>query len=254
MPLGVEKRGRFFPPSGPYNILRQKNTPQRRARRLTPVRRACLKRPITKKEEHHETSQQASGFRRACRVDGPVHDGVRGNVRQLLVRPGLFVRFCVSGGRRGHVPDGELELQIFSGGYGSEIWERAIAGFQEENPDLVITANIDPNVNEQMLTRWMQDDPPDFVSSTARCRGIRGSKRASSWTSPISMRRRRSGAATSSSATASRTASCRKTATASMSCRSCSAPTACGTTKTGSTRTAGACRRTTTNSRPSPSR
>ena len=58
---------------------------------------------------------------------------------------------------------GELELQIFSGGYGSEIWERAIAGFQEENPDLVITANIDPNVNEQMLTRWMQDDPPDFV-------------------------------------------------------------------------------------------
>ena len=42
---------------------------------------------------------------------------------------------------------GELELQIFSGGYGSEIWERAIAGFQEENPDLVITANIDPNVN-----------------------------------------------------------------------------------------------------------
>ena len=59
--------------------------------------------------------------------------------------------------------EGEFELQIFVGGYGSECWEYAIEKFQEENPDLEITAHLDANVNTQMKTRWAKDNPPDFV-------------------------------------------------------------------------------------------
>ena len=59
--------------------------------------------------------------------------------------------------------EGEFELQIFVGGDGSECWEYAIEKFQEENPDLEITAHLDANVNTQMKTRWAKDNPPDFV-------------------------------------------------------------------------------------------
>lgn len=58
---------------------------------------------------------------------------------------------------------GELELQIFVGGLGSECWEYAIEKFQELHPDLEITAHLDPNINAQMKTRWAKDNPPDFV-------------------------------------------------------------------------------------------
>jgi len=58
---------------------------------------------------------------------------------------------------------GSFELQIFVGGYGSEAWEYALAEFQKLNPDLEITAHMDPNVNAQMKTRWAKDNPPDFV-------------------------------------------------------------------------------------------
>ncbi len=58
---------------------------------------------------------------------------------------------------------GTFELQIFSGGYGSEAWEYAIDEFQKLNPDLKITAHLDSNVNTQMKTRWAKDNPPDFV-------------------------------------------------------------------------------------------
>ncbi len=58
---------------------------------------------------------------------------------------------------------GELELQIFVGGFGSEWWEYAIEKFQEQNPDLEITAHLDANINAQMKTRWAKDNPPDFV-------------------------------------------------------------------------------------------
>ena len=58
---------------------------------------------------------------------------------------------------------GELELQIFVGGLGSECWEYAISEFQKLNPDLDITAHMDANINAQMKTRWAKDNPPDFV-------------------------------------------------------------------------------------------
>lgn len=60
---------------------------------------------------------------------------------------------------------GKLELQIFANGSDdSKAWEVIIAKFEEINPDLTITARMGVNVNTQLLTRWMSNNPPDFVS------------------------------------------------------------------------------------------
>lgn len=58
---------------------------------------------------------------------------------------------------------GTFELQIFAGGYGSQAWEEIIAAFEEEHPKLDVIAYMDPNVNKQMQTRWIQGNPPDFA-------------------------------------------------------------------------------------------
>ncbi len=58
---------------------------------------------------------------------------------------------------------GDFEVQIVTDGFGEQIWTDALDGFQAENPDLNIIVNSGATVNEQMNTRWMGDDPPDFV-------------------------------------------------------------------------------------------
>lgn len=58
---------------------------------------------------------------------------------------------------------GDFEVQIFVGGYGDAWWNEMLNGFQSENPDLNIIKNMGPKVNEQMKTRWLSDNPPDFV-------------------------------------------------------------------------------------------
>ncbi|WJE14958.1 extracellular solute-binding protein [Halobacillus sp. ACCC02827] len=58
---------------------------------------------------------------------------------------------------------GELEIQYFVGGYGDSWWKEVIADFQEEYPDVTITEHAGPNINEEMRSRWVSDDPPDVV-------------------------------------------------------------------------------------------
>lgn len=58
---------------------------------------------------------------------------------------------------------GTFELQIFTGGYGSEVWEEIIADFEEAYPELDVAAYLDSNINKQMQSRWIQGNPPDFV-------------------------------------------------------------------------------------------
>ncbi|MGV2621436.1 UNVERIFIED_CONTAM: extracellular solute-binding protein [Halobacillus marinus] len=58
---------------------------------------------------------------------------------------------------------GELEIQYFVGGYGASWWKEVIADFQEEYPDVTITEHAGPNINEEMRSRWVSDDPPDVV-------------------------------------------------------------------------------------------
>jgi len=58
---------------------------------------------------------------------------------------------------------GNLELQLFVGGYGETFWKEAIDGFKKENPDLNVITNMGPKINEQMKTRWISGDAPDIV-------------------------------------------------------------------------------------------
>jgi N-acetylglucosamine transport system substrate-binding protein len=58
---------------------------------------------------------------------------------------------------------GDFEVQIFVGGYGDTWWKEMLEGFKKENPELNVIENMGPKVNEQMKTRWLSDNPPDFV-------------------------------------------------------------------------------------------
>jgi len=58
---------------------------------------------------------------------------------------------------------GNVELQIFVGGYGDAWWNEMIDAFKKQNPKLNVIVSMGPKVNTQMKTRWVSDDAPDFV-------------------------------------------------------------------------------------------
>ncbi|RLL47147.1 extracellular solute-binding protein [Oceanobacillus piezotolerans] len=58
---------------------------------------------------------------------------------------------------------GELEIQYFVGGYGDSWWKEVIADFNEQYPDVTIVEHAGPNINEEMRSRWVSNDPPDVV-------------------------------------------------------------------------------------------
>ncbi|MGX9931846.1 ABC transporter substrate-binding protein [Virgibacillus salarius] len=58
---------------------------------------------------------------------------------------------------------GDLEIQYFVGGYGDSWWKEVIADFQKEYPDVTIIEHAGPNINEEMRSRWVSNDPPDVV-------------------------------------------------------------------------------------------
>ncbi|MGG0720191.1 ABC transporter substrate-binding protein [Robertmurraya massiliosenegalensis] len=58
---------------------------------------------------------------------------------------------------------GELEIQYFVGGYGDTWWKTVIEDFKDAYPDVEIIEHSGPNINEEMNTRWISNDPPDVV-------------------------------------------------------------------------------------------
>lgn len=58
---------------------------------------------------------------------------------------------------------GDLELQIFVGGFGDKFWNEAIEGFKKEYPDVNIIKRMGAEINSEMEPRWMSGDPPDFA-------------------------------------------------------------------------------------------
>lgn len=58
---------------------------------------------------------------------------------------------------------GDLEIQYFVGGYGDAWWKEVIADFQAANPDVNIIEHAGPNINDEMRSRWVSNDPPDVV-------------------------------------------------------------------------------------------
>lgn len=58
---------------------------------------------------------------------------------------------------------GDLEIQYFVGGYGDKWWKEVISDFNEKYPDVNIIEHAGPNINHEMKTRWISDNPPDVV-------------------------------------------------------------------------------------------
>ncbi|WP_420006906.1 ABC transporter substrate-binding protein [Virgibacillus salexigens] len=58
---------------------------------------------------------------------------------------------------------GDLEIQYFVGGYGDTWWKEVIADFKEKYPDVNVIEHAGPNINEEMRSRWVSNDPPDVV-------------------------------------------------------------------------------------------
>lgn len=58
---------------------------------------------------------------------------------------------------------GDLEIQYFVGGYGDAWWKEVIADFKTAYPDVNVIEHAGPNINTEMNTRWISNDPPDVV-------------------------------------------------------------------------------------------
>lgn len=57
----------------------------------------------------------------------------------------------------------DFELQIFSGGYGSEMWSYAVREFEKDHPEYNVQLYMSNTVNDSMADRWRNGNPPDFV-------------------------------------------------------------------------------------------
>ncbi|GAK14031.1 ABC transporter substrate-binding protein [Geomicrobium sp. JCM 19039] len=68
-----------------------------------------------------------------------------------------------NGGEEGGEISGDLEIQYFVGGYGDSWWKEIISDFEAEYPDVTVIEHAGPNINDEMRTRWISDDPPDVV-------------------------------------------------------------------------------------------
>ncbi|OUS78763.1 ABC transporter substrate-binding protein [Paenibacillus sp. MY03] len=58
---------------------------------------------------------------------------------------------------------GDFEIQYFVGGYGDSWWKSMLGKFKEKHPNLNIIEQAGPLINEQMMPRWIQGNPPDLV-------------------------------------------------------------------------------------------
>ena len=57
----------------------------------------------------------------------------------------------------------DFTLQIFTGGYGSEMWEYVLKEFEKGHPEYNVIANMGKTVNDAMQNEWRDGNPPDFV-------------------------------------------------------------------------------------------
>ena len=57
----------------------------------------------------------------------------------------------------------DFTLQIFTGGYGAEMWEYVVKMFEKEHPEYNVIANMSNTVNDSMKNDWRTGNPPDFV-------------------------------------------------------------------------------------------
>jgi N-acetylglucosamine transport system substrate-binding protein len=68
-----------------------------------------------------------------------------------------------NGDKSGDGLSGTLEIQYFVGGYGDAWWKDVIKDFKAAHPGLTIKEDAGPNINKEMNTRWISNNPPDVV-------------------------------------------------------------------------------------------
>ena len=72
-----------------------------------------------------------------------------------------FTAFGCGGG--GNSGTNDFVVQIFSGGYGSEMWSYALKEFEKDHPEYNIVVNMSNEVNDAMANDWKDGNEPDFV-------------------------------------------------------------------------------------------
>ncbi len=57
----------------------------------------------------------------------------------------------------------DFVLQIYTGGYGAEMWKYVVQLFEKDHPEYNVIANMSNTVNDSMKNDWRDGTPPDFV-------------------------------------------------------------------------------------------
>lgn len=68
-----------------------------------------------------------------------------------------------NGGGGGGSKTNKFTLQIFTGGYGNEMWAYVLKEFEKDHPEYKVEPFMNNNVNEQLANKWKNNDAPDFV-------------------------------------------------------------------------------------------
>lgn len=67
------------------------------------------------------------------------------------------------GGKNSKGGTNDFVLQIYTGGYGAEMWNYVIREFEKDHPEYNVIPHLSNTVNDQMQDEWRDGNPPDFV-------------------------------------------------------------------------------------------
>ncbi len=57
----------------------------------------------------------------------------------------------------------DFVLQIYTGGYGAEMWKYVVQMFEKDHPEYNVIPMYGNTINDSMKEEWRNDNPPDFV-------------------------------------------------------------------------------------------
>ncbi|MDY2941890.1 MAG: carbohydrate ABC transporter substrate-binding protein [Varibaculum sp.] len=86
------------------------------------------------------------------------------------VSAALALTACSSGGSGSDKDAGgktTLEFAAFEGGYGTEVWDKVVAAYEEQNPDVDVDMTISKTINEEIAPGMKAGDYPDVVYYSA---------------------------------------------------------------------------------------
>lgn len=80
----------------------------------------------------------------------------------------FIIAGCSGGSDEGKKKEGTgdekqvLEISVFEGGHGSEIWEKTIEQFEKQHGNVEVKANISPENHETLRINILEGNPPDL--------------------------------------------------------------------------------------------